>query len=212
MEFANEINLNKMVLPPGGVFVVWDYDWLVPQENDEHSDADGENQGSEENCNTSTAGATTDLSVPKTGEYGSSESDDDSDNIPAVTHIVTFKCIGVMWEHRHQEVLRQAKDLRAMGIDVPVKIAPEPDNPKDSRAIAVICCVDGSWNCIGYLVREVLEVVHAAIEHNKILSVKFAWIRYIAEWTRSGPGFFAGINISKSGDWPQSVMLASSTK
>ena len=100
-----------------------------------------------------------------------------------------------------QEVLRRAKDLCAMGMDVPVKIAPEPDNPKDSRAIA-ICYVDGTWNQIGYLVREVLEEVHKAIEHNKIhvLFVKFAWISYIAEWTRSGPGFFAGINISKNGE------------
>lgn len=212
MEFANEICLNKMVLSPGGVFVVWDYDWLVPGENDGDSDADGENRDSDVNCDADTTGATNDRTIIKTGEYGSSESDDDSDTIPAVTHTVTFKCIGVMREHRYQEVLRRAKDLHAMRIDVPVKISPEPENPKDSRAIAVICNVDGTWNRIGYLVREVLEVVHEAIECNKILCVKFAWIRYIAEWTRSGPGFFAGINITKSGDWPQSVISASSTK
>ena len=116
-----------------------------------------------------------------------------------------------MREHKYQEVLRRAKELRSIGVDVPVKIFCEPENPKDSRAVAVICYVDGNWHRIGYLFRGVLEV-HEAIEHNKILFVKFAWIRYIAEWTKSGPGYFAGINISKSGDWPRSVMQASSTK
>jgi len=29
VEFANEINVNKMLLLPEGVFIVWDYDWLV---------------------------------------------------------------------------------------------------------------------------------------------------------------------------------------
>ena len=45
-----------------------------------------------------------------------------------------------------------------------------------------------------------------------IKNVIFALIHYIAEWKRSGPGFFAGVNISKSGKWPQSVVLASNTK
>jgi len=164
-----------------------------------------ESRDSEVNYDTS--GATEAHSFTEIGEDGSGE-----DTVPAVTHTVTFKCIGVMRERRYQEVLRRAKDLRALGIDVPVEIAPEPDNPKDSRAVAVTCYVHGTWHRIGYLVQEVLEEVHEAIEHKKILSVKFAGIRYITEWKRSGPGFFAGINISKSGKWPQSVMLASSTK
>ena len=100
-----------------------------------------------------------------------------------------------MREHKYQEVLRRAKALRGMGLDVPVRISHEPDNPKDSKAIAVICCVDGNWHRIGYFVEEVLEEVHKAIKLNKILFVKFAWIRYIAEGTRSRPGYFAGINI-----------------
>ena len=92
-----------MILSPGGVCVVWDYDSFVPGESDEDSNADGENQDSEVNCDASTAGVTEDRSVAKTGgEDGSSKSDDDSDTIPAaLTHTVTFKCIGVMREHRY---------------------------------------------------------------------------------------------------------------
>ena len=31
--------------------------------------------------------------------------------------------------------------------------------------------------------------------------IRFAWIKYITDWFRSGPGFFAAINTSKRGDW-----------
>ena len=42
MEFSNEISVNGMVLTPRGVFVVWEYDWLVPGKSDEKTDTDGE--------------------------------------------------------------------------------------------------------------------------------------------------------------------------
>ncbi len=29
--------------------------------------------------------------------------------------------------------------------EVPVRLSPEPENPKDSSAIAFQCCVDGKW-------------------------------------------------------------------
>ena len=31
------------------------------------------------------------------------------------------------------------------------------------------------------------------------MSVEFASVRYITDWSRSGPGFFAGIRIEKRG-------------
>ena len=36
---------------------------------------------------------------------------------------------------------------------------------------------------------ELLEDVHDAINAGSIISVQFAWIRYITDWSRSGPGF-----------------------
>ena len=51
MEFASEINLNKMILSPGGACAVWNYDWLVPGESDEDSNADGANQDSDSEVN-----------------------------------------------------------------------------------------------------------------------------------------------------------------
>ena len=35
------------------------------------------------------------------------------------------------------------------------------------------------------------------ITRNQTLFIRFAWIKYIADWVRSGPGFFAAINVSK---------------
>ena len=76
---------------------------------------------------------------------------------------------------------------------VPVKLVPEPLNPHDAGAIAFVCELNGKSHTIGYVVGEVLEEVHAAIDRSKILLSEFAWISYCTDWSRSGPGFFAGI-------------------
>ena len=111
---------------------------------------------------------------------------------PMVTHIVTFKCIGAVRDERKQRALQLAFEARKKGEVVGVKIEPEPRNPYDARAIAFLCMVEGSWQRIGYIVRELLEEVHAAISAHDILWVKFAWVNYLLQWTRSGPGFYAG--------------------
>lgn len=62
------------------------------------------------------------------------------------------------------------------------------------------------------MVKEVLEDVHSAINKKEIFNVKFDWIKYITDWTRSGPEYFAVIRISKNGDWGPKVMQYSSTR
>jgi hypothetical protein len=54
----------------------------------------------------------------------------------------------------------KSKDLLPLKIPVSVKLHPEPNNPKDARAIAFKCIVDGQWHRIRYIVREVLDEVH----------------------------------------------------
>ena len=67
---------------------------------------------------------------------GSSSSS--SDEIPAITHTVVFKCIGVAKEKKYQDTLKYAKKrLDNDGVKLPVKLHPEPDNKWDSKAIAV---------------------------------------------------------------------------
>ena len=131
--------------------------------------------------------------------------------LPTTTHIVTFKCIGTLYEQSRQEALKRAADLIDLGESVQVKLVPEPDNPYDSKAISFQCKVDSKWCLIGYAVREVLDSLHRAIREKKICLVRFAWVKYRVVWLRSGPGFYAGVDIALNGQWPTVVMRHGST-
>lgn len=86
---------------------------------------------------------------------------------------------------------------------MPVTIEPESTNPYDSKAICFKCEVGGKWCRIGYIVRELLDEVHETLREDKILYIKFAWVKYLLHWTRSGPGFYAGVYIARHGEWSQ---------
>ena len=68
------------------------------------------------------------------------------------------------------------------------------------------------YHTVGYVVKEALTSVHDALRRSEITSVEFKWIKYVSDWYRSGPGYFAGINVTKVGTWPPSVMWVSSTR
>ena len=70
-----------------------------------------------------------------------------------------------------------------------------------------MCNVDSNWITIGYVVREALDCVHTVLAAEKIIYVKFAWVKYMVNWVRSGPGFYAGINVALNGEWPKEVSL-----
>ena len=99
----------------------------------------------------------------------SSSSDDDS--VPAITHTVIFKCIGVTKEKKYQDTLKYAKQQLDNGIRLPLKLQPEPDNKYDSKAIAFMCQDNLDWQRIGYVLRELTDEVHSAINNGKILNV-----------------------------------------
>ena len=155
-----------------------------------------------------------DISTNVSSVEGSSESDESSadlesddaaaSSIPAITHSVIFKCIGNLKELHYQEVLALANKKRKEGMNVPVKLEREPSNPVDARAIAITCNVNQKWERIGYIVKEALDDVHAAIEGNKILKVQFEWIKYVVHFKK--PGWYAGIMITKDGEWSQTVL------
>ncbi len=86
---------------------------------------------------------------------------------------------------------------------------PEPTNPRDSKALAFVCMIDGKQHTIRYVISELLDEVHAARNVGSNVSVKFSWIRYVTEWSRSGP---AGIDIEKNGMWSTNVVSRQSTK
>ena len=107
--------------------------------------------------------------TPKDGSSCSS-----SDEIPAITHTVVFKCISVTKEKKYQDTLKYAnKRLNDDDVKLPVKLQPELDNKWDSKAIAFMCQDNLGWQRIGYVVREVTDEVHQAINDEKILDVSF---------------------------------------
>ena len=62
---------------------------------------------------------------------------------------------------------------------------------------------DGKWRKIGYIVREALDNAHRAQMQKKIISVNFVWVKYLVlnyAWMRSGPEYYAGINIAMDGE------------
>uniref|UniRef100_A0A1X7UYH9 Uncharacterized protein n=1 Tax=Amphimedon queenslandica TaxID=400682 RepID=A0A1X7UYH9_AMPQE len=64
----------------------------------------------------------------------------------------------------------------------------EPYNPRDSKALAFVCKIGDKEHTIGYVVSELLDEVHRAINRHDIVSVELSWVRYITDWTKSGPG------------------------
>ena len=96
-------------------------------------------------------------------------SNEDSDrdeldlNQSFVTHTVNFKCMGANRDNNHQITLEAAAKLIAEGKDVPVRLTPEPNKPRDSDAIAFQCYVDNNWGRVGYVVKEILPEWHDAI-------------------------------------------------
>ena len=142
---------------------------------------------------------------------GGHETDPESFESTQVTHTVTFKCIGCTREHQYQETLALAHQLLKQNTDVPVRLFHEENNRYDSRALAIQCQPGGGeWKRIGYIVKEALEETHKAILERNIMNVKFGWIKFITDWRLSGPGFFAGINITRRGDWSPNIIKCSS--
>ena len=126
-----------------------------------------------------------------------------------VTHTVTFKCIGCTKELQYQEALCRAYQLLGSG-NITCRLKPEPDNPVDSEAIAFECDIDQRWRIIGYVVREALKELHQVMEENEIIGVSINWIKYIIVW--KSPGWFAGIDITRIGEWSSTNMKSQSAR
>lgn len=138
----------------------------------------------------------------------SNYSEDLAGGTPCVPHTVVFKCIGAS---QSQDALRVAQDRMSKGWTVPVRMRPEPTNIVDSQAIVFECELDGKWKKIGYVVRDILNEVHTAMGSNLITSVQFKCIKYVTHWSQSGPGYYAGISVTKNGPWDHKVKLFRST-
>lgn len=176
------------------VFVIWKWTWEDVSASDDIEELDTEEFDTEE--------------VDK-GSEDVENLDEDVDE--TVTHSLTFKCVGANKTMRSQEVLAESAQKLKKNETVEVRLRVEPNNPVDARAIAFDCKHGSDWELIGYVVREALDDVHDAIEKCVIISVQFDWIRFITHWSRSGPGWYCGIKVTKKGQWPAKVVQCSST-
>ena len=75
-----------------------------------------------------------------------------------------FKCIGANKDQTAQKVLKMLAQLSNSELrKIDVNLVPEPKNPFDAKAIALVTFCDGKWHRIGYVVREALDEVHSAM-------------------------------------------------
>ena len=175
-----------MKLYQGEVLVLWDWSWVEAESNE---DTDSE-AGSESEVHSDEDESISDASA--------------HDGIPEITHSVVFKCIGVLKEHRYQEILATAAQKMREGIIIPVRLTKEQQNPVDARAIAFECKVDTRWERIGYVVREALDATHEANDKGDIMKVQFDWVKYSVQFQNRG--FYACVKITRRGEWPRHVL------
>lgn len=177
---------------------MWEWEW-VDEDNDDNVTHISETEFSQDSIENESSG----MEV-------ASETSMDLEEIPIYTE--TFKCIGCQHNSDAQQTLRHISEKIRNGDVVPVDIFHEPNNPYDSRAIAFKCWIGDEWRKIGYVVKEVLDAVHNAKDNGEITNISFKWAKYLVTWTKSGPGFYAGINICKRGQWPRVVAAYASTR
>ena len=195
--FATCAKVDGLDLPTNGVCILWEWEWT-----------DDMDLGIQSNTNMNVQ---TDESA-SVSESNMSSEDFETEDTSITTHTVTFKCIGATKSPTSQAVLQQICELSKDGHIVPVNIFCEPENPIDSEAIAFRAHVSNKWQTIGYVVREALPHVHDAIRKKVIQDVRFSWVKYLVSWTHSGPGYYAGIDITILERWPKDVVCCASTR
>ena len=58
--------------------------------------------------------------------------------------------------------------------------------------------------------QEALDEIHEALAAKKIINVSFEFIKYLIRWKT--PGWYAGINITRTGDWSRNIMRVQSAR
>ena len=133
------------------------------------------------------------------------DDEDDKDKSNSIVHALTFKCTGTIKEERYQEILVAANLQRRNGEEVHVRRTPEPTNCYDSEAIAckTSTSTDSENNEKELAIWSVKlhRTYMKQFRSNSILSLQFDWIRFITHWSRSKPGWYYRIRISRVGSW-----------
>ena len=196
---------DEQMLPPQEVIFVWDWEWKDPEDMSHISDFSfGDVSCTSESSFGNRAHSTSD---PEKEDYDATYC-----SIPHKEHAIIFKCTGSTHDLHAQKVLRCTSEQLHNDNVVPVKIFQQPFNQYNNKDLAFKCWMSDDWNRIGYITCEALDTVHDALNNNFITGVYFAWAKHMLSWTLSGPGYYAGINITKFAEWPAEVYACSSTR
>ena len=57
---------------------------------------------------------------------------------------------------------------------------------------------------------EILDEVHEALAANSITDIEFEWVKFAIMWRI--PGWYAGINVTRRGEWSRRVLISQSSK
>ncbi len=198
------------------VLIIWK--WKRSQNPEYEGDIEGDGDDDEDGFNGNEDGIESDEDCIEDDEGDEDDIEEDEDfsedltgGIPCIPHTIVFKCIGATKDAQSQAALCAARDRMSNGWTVAVRMRPEPTNIVDSQAIMFECELDGKWKKIGYVVRNILSEVHTVMGANLITSVQFKCVKYVTHWSKSGPGYYAGISVTKNGPWDNKVKLFQST-
>ena len=185
-EFCKSAPAHHLQHPDEGVYLVWKWEWASTNETLELFDTE-----------------VTEVSQQDDREVQNTNS--------SILDTVRFKVIGATRDKNYQHTLEIANEMMRSGKDVYFSLNKEPQNPVDSRAIAFICYVEGEWQRVGYVVRELLDEVHEAMSTNSIRDIKLAWVKFRIDFQASGPGFYAAVDITRIGRWSTTAYASAST-
>ena len=121
-------------------------------------------------------------------------------------HSLPFKVMGVAYSAERQKHLENAFQIFREG-NVKAKIAPESDNPYDKDAISVMLDYGHEWSKIGYIAKELTKFLHPLLKQGFITNVSLKHINFKTSYLKVG--FYATIQITRKGQWENSVLKAS---
>lgn len=132
--------------------------------------------------------------------------EDGDDNDDLTHHTVPFKVMGVAYSAERQKHLENAFQILHERM-VKAKIVPESDNAYDKNAIAIMLDYGHDWIKIGYIAKELTQFLHPLLKCGYITNVLLKHIKFRTSYLR--PGFYATIQITRKGQWENSVIKAS---
>ena len=136
----------------------------------------------------------------------SDDHDEDEDDDNSTEHTLPFKVMGVAYSAERQKHLENAfQILRERNVEA--KIVPESDNPYDKNAIAVMLDYGHDWSKIGYIAKELTKFLHPLLKCGFITNVSLKHINFRTTYLRVG--FYATIQVTRKGQWENSVIKAS---